>query len=67
MQATDHAIMLTSITLFTPSRSTIYPAGRLAIAYGHINADNNIPISVGVILKALAISVFVILRVDLSI
>jgi hypothetical protein len=52
--------------LLMPKRSIIYPAGRLANAYGHIKADSKNPISAGGMLKAAAISVFAILKVDLS-
>jgi hypothetical protein len=44
----------------------MYPEGRLDRAYDHINADKRVPILTGDMLKASAITVFAILRVDLS-
>ncbi|ALB01906.1 hypothetical protein ACH24_04505 [Francisella persica ATCC VR-331] len=49
--ANDHVIILINITLFIPTRPTRYPAGRIAKAYDHINAESNISISIELIVK----------------
>lgn len=63
MVTTDHMAAAQANIFLAPYLSTRYPAGRLAIAYGHENAESNKPMWIVLKSSSLAIVVLAMLSV----